>query len=262
MLVRTLGTEDPNYFRNFETRLGRGFRRGLFAASLMLRRIIRSNRPVAPPDWIHTPHSIEWARDPDFAAAYRCSVQSVGEDFRIPWRIQTLTWAVSQTNWLQGEIVELGTGRGFSMAAVRAYMESRGMRGRGIWCFDAFLPHSVSELGDERHSFAYAREFGLVSSVFNQWPDVRLVKGDVRDTLDTHCPEKISLLHIDLNDPEVESWALRTLWDRLERGAIVVLDDFANLGMEQSERAMNEVSRDLGFSLLSLPSGQGLFIRT
>lgn len=262
MFGRTLGVEDPNYFRDFESKLLRGIRRGLFAVSLSLRWVFRSSRPVAPPDWIDTPHSTSWARDPDFATAYRYSVQRIGEDFRIPWRVQTLTWAVSQTNWLRGGIVELGTGRGFSMAAVRAFMDARSMSGRGIWCFDAFLPNSVSDLGDQRHSFAYAQDVGLVSLVFNQWPDVRLVEGDVRDTLDAHCPDKISLLHIDLNDPQVESWALRTLWDRLELGAVVVLDDFANLGMEQSERAMNEVSRDLGFSILSLPSGQGLFIRS
>jgi len=262
MLFKTLNVEDPNYFKDFESRLLRVLRRVLFGVTLVLRRITHSNRPIAPPDWINTPYSKEWSRDPDFAGAYHFSVESIGEDFRIPWRIQTLTWAASQTNHLQGGIVELGTGRGFSMVAVRRFMELRGMKARGIWCFDVFLPYNVSDKGDQRHSFAYAEDFGRVSSVFKRWQDVILVKGDVRDRLEEHCPDKISLLHIDLNDPDVEAWALRRLWGRLECGAVVVLDDYANLGMERSMRAMNEVALDFGFSILSLPSGQGLFFRT
>lgn len=231
-------------------------------SSLALRRALSSHRPLAPPDWLTTPHSTTWARDPDFSAAYRYSVVGVGEDYRIPWRIQTLTWAASQTERLRGGIVELGTGRGFSMAAVKTFMDLRGMPARGVWCFDTFVPQRVSGLGDERHAFAYAHDYERVASIFNKWPDVVLVEGDVRETLRSRCPELISLLHIDLNDPSVEVWALREVWGRLEEGAIVVLDDYANMGMEQSAFLMDEVSRELDFPILSLPSGQGLFIKT
>lgn len=262
MSAEQLNVDDARYFENFESGVQRGLRRGMFMISLALRRALSSHRPASPPDWITTPHSKKWARDPDFASAYCYSVRAVGEDFRIPWRIQTLTWAASQTKFLSGGIVELGTGRGFSMAAVKTFMDLREMPARGVWCFDTFVPQRVSGLGDERHAFAYAHDYERVASIFNKWPDVVLVEGDVRETLSSRCPKLISLLHIDLNDPSVEVWALREVWGRLEEGAIVVLDDYANMGMEQSAISMDEVSRELDFTILSLPSGQGLFIKT
>jgi len=261
MASRQIWIKDPRYFQHHEFSSTRFFRRLRNLFRFVVRRVLKSKRPLGPPDWISTPHATDWSRSPAFSDAYQRAVDAVGADYRIPWRIQTLTWAAAQTSQLSGAIVELGTGRGFSMAAVRRFSELRGLQPRDIYCFDVFEDFSSSGKGMSRHSFAYASRLEEAAYTFRFWDDVHLICGDVYDTLLENAPESISLLHVDLNDAQAEAWALQSIWPRISTGGIVVLDDFANLGMESTRIRLSNLSHEIGFEILSLPSGQGLVIR-
>lgn len=252
---------EEKYFTFHESSLRRWIRRGLNLSVLFRQKLRIPTRPLGPPDWVATPHSTEWAREPSFAAAYEAAVREVGDDYRIPWRINLLAWGSAQTANLVGDIVELGTGRGFSMTAITHYLDFRGSSSRNIWCFDVFLHHAESGLGDAVHATAYASGLGDITPTLRHWDSVKLVRGDVRHTLHEFAPEQISLLHVDLNDPDTESWAIRLLWPRIVQGGLVILDDYANFGMEKSRSIIFGLSRELGFEILTLPSGQGLVMK-
>ncbi|SHU30309.1 Methyltransferase MtfD [Mycobacteroides abscessus subsp. abscessus] len=44
-------------------------------------------------------------------------------------------------------------------------------------------------------------------------------------------------------------------------GAFVLLDDYANRGRDEQRIAMDDVARELGVSVVALPTGQGLIIK-
>ncbi|SIM81297.1 Methyltransferase MtfD [Mycobacteroides abscessus subsp. abscessus] len=54
---------------------------------------------------------------------------------------------------------------------------------------------------------------------------------------------------------------LRYFWPRLSPGAFVLLDDYANRGRDEQRIAMDDVARELGVSVVALPTGQGLIIK-
>jgi hypothetical protein len=97
-----------------------------------------------------------------------------------------------------------------------------------------------------------------VEANFAEWLRVRLVPGMVPDTLTTIDLERVAYLHVDMNHPAPETAAVRYLWPRLVPGGWLLLDDYAFYGFVEQKRAMDAVARDLGFAILSLPTGQGL----
>jgi predicted O-methyltransferase YrrM len=80
-------------------------------------------------------------------------------------------------------------------------------------------------------------------------------------TINLDSLSAISFLHIDLNAAEPEVASLKLLWDLITPGGIVVLDDYCHHGRRAQFIAMNELAIELQFSILSLPTGQGLIIK-
>ena len=72
---------------------------------------------------------------------------------------------------------------------------------------------------------------------------------------------RVSYLSIDMNCAAPKVAALKFFWSRLERGSFVVLDDYAYSGYEPQKRAIDALSMELGFDVVSLPTGQGLIVR-
>ena len=250
-----------DYFAAHESWVFRVIRRSALLWRLILRRVRLSRRPTGPPDWVTTSHSTNWARSEEFRRCYGSAVRLVGFDYRIPWRAQTLVWAASQARHLNGDFVELGTGRGFMMACVATYRDANFVNIPRIWCFDVFQKARTSGFGDPRHDFAYANSVREAQGVLGGFRSIELVEGDIRETLKDNGPDQIALLHLDLNDGDLESWAVKLIWDRLITGAVIVLDDYANRGMAQSESALLAAFHELGHEILSLPSGQGLVVK-
>ena len=71
----------------------------------------------------------------------------------------------------------------------------------------------------------------------------------------------IRFIHVDLNTAEPEVASLKILWPNLVSGSIVLLDDFGSPEYSLSRNAMTELSKELAFSILGLPIGQGLIIK-
>jgi hypothetical protein len=72
----------------------------------------------------------------------------------------------------------------------------------------------------------------------------------------------VAFLHIDMNCAYPEQQALEYFWNRLAPGALVLLDDYAYYGYDCQRESMDNLGRILGFSVLSLPTGQGLIVKT
>lgn len=212
-------------------------------------------------DGVRTAHNHSFISAPDFQRAYQRGVQAAGWDYEIYWRIHVILWAAATAHSTPGAFVECGTGRGFMASAICQHLA---WDARPFYLFDTFQPQSVSQDSDTRLESCspyYAQGPNGVRQNFSEWPGVQLVIGAIPSTLAEIDVGPVSFVHIDLNRPSPEEAAMRHFWPQLNPGGVMVLDDYAYSGFEASYRSANRVAAELGFSILSLPTGQGLTIK-
>jgi hypothetical protein len=216
-------------------------------------------------DGVFTRNIDGFMANPRFRRAYDRAVAAAGWDYDIPWRIHQALWCSHIAQKVDGDFVEVGTGRGFIMSAVLADFNQWTGSGRHCHLFDTFKSASLGPGGEQldtnRPSPHYARSLADVERNFSEWPRVHLHAGDVFDTISSLQSEKIAFLHVDLNYYAPEIHVLRFLWPRISMNGVVLLDDYANEGREEQFRAMNQLSEELDFDILSTPTGQGIILK-
>jgi hypothetical protein len=211
--------------------------------------------PYYAEDELWTRHGHSFVDDFRFRRAYERAVQAGRFDYGIRWRVHTILWAAATAARAEGAFVECGTGRGFMASAICEYLA---WDDRPFYLYDTFEPLLDPALPPPA---TYAQSVNDVRANFAQWAGVRLVVGNLPDTL-TDTPEQVAFLHVDLNDAPPERDAVRHFWPRMTPGAILVYDDYGWAGWEASRAAADQLSAELGFSILTLPTGQGLVVKT
>ena len=97
---------------------------------------------------------------------------------------------------------------------------------------------------------------------FQEWDRVHLIKGAIPETLDSASISRVAYLHIDMNCVMPEIAAIEHFYPKLTIGAIVLLDDYAYCGYTEQKKGMDEWATRMGVKILSLPTGQGMLVRT
>ncbi len=182
------------------------------------------------------------------------------------WRTYTCCWAAEQALHVEGDFVECGVNLGGLSRAVVQYVDFNAT-GRKFYLFDTYcgLDPKLMIKGEEallaHHNSIYYDCYEETKKTFAPYPGCRLVKGTVPESLHTVDIKKVAYLSLDMNCtvPEVE--ALRHFWDKLSPGAIVVLDDYGWEPHYLQKQGIDELMREKGVSVLTIPTGQGLIIK-
>lgn len=212
-------------------------------------------------DGFFTPHSMAFLGEESFRRAYFEAVSATGQDYRIPWRVHQAVWcATLAAENATGDFLELGTGRGFIMAAVLNYLKPRQIGDRKVFLCDVFEAPSRSGKGNEKFADYYASDSLAVKRYFGEWANAEVVEGDVLETLKTLKSDQISFVHVDLNDSEVEVAALELIWEKLSDCAVILLDDYANHGLAEEQRKMADFLSKKGLQILTTAAGQGIAV--
>ena len=164
-----------------------------------------------------------------------------------------------------GHVVECGVFKGASLiriATFREVMESP--HSRKIIGFDAFGkfpeqqdPNDTAFIRQFEGAAGYGISEDELRSVFEHkaFRNYELVKGDILETVPAYVashPElRIALLHIDVDVYEPTLAIMNHLYDRVVRGGVVILDDYATVAGET--RAIDEFFDGKTISLKKLP---------
>ncbi len=190
----------------------------------------------------------------------------------IAWRLHTLVWAAENAAKLPGDFVECGVFKG-DMSWVITEMLGFGALPKTFYLYDTFAGFSEKysspeDFPDAPNFYAYANiiysDENLYPSVtqrFSHLPNVRVVQGVVPDILGTTCPNAIAFLHVDLNSPAAELAALEALFDKMVPGGYVVFDDYGWFAARKQKDAIDGFMNPRGYTVLELPTGQGLVIK-
>lgn len=222
-----------------------------------------------------TGKNFAFLRDRRFSEAWEFSKEgnrdaweAKGQDVPdVRFRIQTAIWAAESALRLEGDFVEFGVNAGFLSMAVCKYHDFQN-QGRKFWLFDTYegIPTdglSAKELkkAEKANSRNYSDVYELAKRNFSNYPNAILVKGALPNTIDQASIDRIAYLSIDLNSATYEKLSIEKVWDRVQIGAPIVLDDYAFEGCEDQNDMWNEFAAERGQSILTLPTGQGLLIK-
>jgi len=185
----------------------------------------------------------------DFEEADRDLYRRVGPyTMTTPPRIYALARATEYVaaRGLPGAIVECGVWRGGSMMAVALTLARLGVTDRELYLFDTFSGMTPPTDEDVRRTGERAADLldteardadvwaiasldevrEAVLSVGYPAERIHFVEGPVEETLPAHAPEQIALLRLDTDWYTSTKHELVHLYPRLERGGILLLDDY------------------------------------
>lgn len=207
-----------------------------------------------------------------FKAAYAAGIGTPhqiagGGDLHIEWRVYTALWAAEHAMQLPGDFVECGVNTGILSRAICEYLDF-GASSKQFYLFDTFkgIPeHQASpaerEFARSKNARIYRECYDDVKRIFAPFPNVRLVRGTVPETLASVRIDRVSYLSIDMNLVFPEIAALEHFWDRLVPGAVVVLDDYGFAGHGPQHDAVDAFAAHRGVPVYTSPTGQGLILR-
>ena len=218
-------------------------------------------------DGLITIHNAGFMKDPDFVKAEKKGA-ATGSWANIHWRVHTILWAAGHCKNIEGDFVECGTNKGGFARAIVEYADLS-TTGKYFYLLDTFegLPGQLMTKEDkaagkkEHFEKEYTSCYDEVIQTFADFPFVKIIKGAVPDTLSKVTAAKIAFLSIDMNSIVPEIAALNYFWNKLSKGGMIVLDDYAYVTCELQYEAHKNWAKEKKIKILTLPTGQGLIIK-
>ena len=164
-----------------------------------------------------------------------------------------------------GDIVECGVWRGGCSMAMAQMLIELNSNDRQLWMFDTYegmtapTSEDVDKYGESasRRLDAEKKPNAEHSEGLNVWcyasmndvrnnmslinypiKNIRLIKGDVLETLCKEIPDKIAILRLDTDWYESTKAELEILYPRLVKGGILIIDDYAD--WQGAKKAVDE----------------------
>lgn len=167
---------------------------------------------------------------------------------------------------LPGHIVECGVFKGSSFlrfAHFRDILESR--KSRKIIGFDIFGAFPKTEFEDDKKYLQNFIDEAGENSIelqelekalkYKEILNYELIKGDINKSVPTYCKDnpalKIALLHIDTDVYEPAVTILNTMYEKVVRGGLIVLDDYGTFPGET--KAVDDFVKNKNISIRKLP---------
>jgi O-methyltransferase len=206
--------------------------------------------------------NVGFLEDHQFMSALESSGPSAKEQSLV-WRVHVLAWAASHALQLEGDFVECGVFRGFSTAVLASFLDFASVP-KQWYLYDTFsgVPEDQENAGSDRvEQYEDPSLYDSVRTRFAGYPNVIVIRGRVPEVLLGKSPERVALLHLDMNSAAAEIGALDVLFSRVVPGGIVVLDDYGWLHYREQKDAEDDFFDARGYRVLELPTGQGIVLK-
>ena len=223
-------------------------------------------------DGMFTQQNSDCLNEPAFAKAYQHSL-SVNDwrselDIDMRWRYYIVCWFANHVKHLEGDFVECGVYRGGYAMALAEYLQFNKLN-KNFWLLDTFnglvekyVSPAEREFGlFEHYEGRYEECYDAVVKTFEPYPNYKIIRGAVPDTLSQCLAEKVCYLSLDMNLAAPEIAAANYFWDKMVPGGVIVLDDYGFSAHIHQKIAFDEWAKQKNVQLLSLPTGQAIIFK-
>lgn len=221
-------------------------------------------------DGLATFHVASFLTDSHFQESYQKGKETgTWTKMDIRWRAYVCCWAADKAKKLEGDFVECGVFKGGLSRVVVNYVSFEKLN-KKFYLLDTYEGMPVEYISKEEISLIkpelrnkhYTDTYSEVKKTFQDYQNVKIVKGKIPDSLSEVTSNAISYLSIDLNNYIPEIAAIRFFWDKIVPGGIVILDDYCYSDKYIMQRMeWDKFAAEKGFKILSMPTGQGLIIK-
>ena len=197
-----------------------------------------------------------------FSSAFERNAETEQEK-SLAWRLHTLTWAAEHCIHVPGDFVECGVYKGFCSAVIIDYLNFETLE-KSFFLYDTFQGIPPDRLEGSPHLPEDYQIPGLYDQVvarFYSTHNVTVIQGIVPESFQQDSPESIAYLHLDMNSARSELDALESLFERVSAGGMIILDDYGWQPYRAQKEAEDPFFQNRGYSVLELPTGQGLVIK-
>jgi hypothetical protein len=186
----------------------------------------------------------------------------------VRWRGHMALWAASQALHKEGDFVECGVFTGILSGLICHYFDFA-KNPRRFWLFDTWGGIPTEGLSDTDMKIAegfnkdyHAQDiFAGVQKNFSMFPECRLIRGFLPQSLSAATIDKIAYLSIDLNNAGYEQGCIEALWPKVVSGGVILLDDYNFSDCWPQQEMWNGFAAEKGIMIAALPTGQGLIIK-
>jgi hypothetical protein len=229
-------------------------------------------KPTYRDDGLITDHIVDFMNEEKFKTAYgngkkTGAIKSHPGD--IHFRAYIACWAALHAQNIEGDFVECGVGKGLLSRTIVEYANFRELE-KKLFLIDTYQGIPVEQgIEDEVDSMKLLNTLHFNSSyleevknTFSEYDNVIIIPGRIPEILSDHNFGKVCYLSIDMNNSIAETSALEFFWDKLTPGAIILFDDYAYGEQFRAQKdAIDNFIELKGYSVLTLPTGQGMVIK-
>lgn len=168
---------------------------------------------------------------------------------------------------IKGDLIELGTHKGNTAFTNIKYSSFENFKYKKFYLVDSFegLNPKVSSKEELKSYYSHYKENNLFNETkknFIKFKNVKIIKGFIPEILKSLPITSLSFIHIDLNSVKPEVIAFKYLWKKLNKGGIIIFDDYAQPGIHtKQKKKLDSICKKLNIEILSLPTGNGLLIK-
>jgi O-methyltransferase len=187
---------------------------------------------------------------------------------QLMWRHYIVFWsacyASRSTVCPRKNLVECGVCDGmtafFAMRAARLTSQCK------AFLYDAWTAMKTEDLLDSEKrnagAYGYLDLENTKRNLIEFQHDTAFIKGRIPDSFKTSDnPTEVVWIHIDLNSSLPTAAALQFFFDRIVPGGVVLLDDYAGHGYEDTKLAVDQFFSGKNGVLFPLPTGQAIFFK-
>lgn len=170
----------------------------------------------------------------------------------IKWRAHIVCWAANKVRDLEGDFVDCGVWKGILPKTICEYVDF------------STLPKTyflVDPWGQNLKSNVYTEDiYEEVQTRFNDYLNVKLIRGLVPDVLNLINTTKVAYLAIDMNGSKPERAALEYFYPRIVSGGVIYLDDYG-WNFPELRATVDDFFADKPESLLHFPNGTAIVVK-
>jgi hypothetical protein len=224
-------------------------------------------------DGLATNHITDFMKDEKFIKSYKLGKKTGALNNHpgdIHFRAYIACYCTEHATKVEGDFVECGVGKGIMSTIICNYLNFNNIK-KNFFLIDTFhgIPIKENLNKNELKTAELLNKihfnnnyYDHIVNNFKNFPNVKIVQGEIPAILKNLHINKISFLHLDMNNGYAEIESIKFFFPKISIGGLILLDDYSYDEMFRDlKNCWDEYAKENNLSILTLPTGQGLIIK-